>query len=218
MTLFNSVKGKAGEATAPETVVQLFTKAPIKGNVKTRLEPVLSQDEILQLYKGLIEQRVKQLGDAPFCQLNLWVADEAGHRFFRTLQQHHDIQVHSQQGLDLGERMYHAVRSGLQCHQKVILLGGDCVSVDLDYLQQAVSALDASPVVIGPAEDGGYVLLGTRIDNPAMFLNVDWGTERVFSQTVSQLEQQGLPHKRLATRWDLDRPEDFERFKAMAGL
>jgi len=196
-----------------DTVIQLFTKAPVKGQVKTRLEPALGQDEIVVLYRNLIETRVKGLMDAGFCQLNLWAASNPGHEFFTALQSQYPIEVYNQEGADLGGRMDHCVQSGLKTHRKVIVLGGDCVSVDLDYLAQAIQALDESPVVLGPAEDGGYVLVGTCVDKPEIFADVDWGTEQVLAQTVANLKQQQLAYRLLDTRWDLDRPEDLERLK-----
>lgn len=197
-----------------DTVIQLFTKAPLKGKVKTRLEPILTQDEIVSLYKNLISDRVKQVIGKSFCPLNVWAALDAKHEFFLDLQNQYPIEIFPQVGIDLGERMHYAVQRGLNQYQKVILLGGDCVSVDLDYLHQAVDALNHQSVVLGPAEDGGYVLLGTRVDCKAMFVEVDWGTDQVLKQTVEKLEQQNLQFCVLDTRWDLDRPEDLVRFQS----
>lgn len=204
---------KSDDYQYADTVIQLFTKAPLKGKIKTRLEPVLSQDEIVALVKNLIVDRVNQVVGNAFCPLNVWAALDAKHEFFLGLQRQYPIEIFSQEGIDLGERMHYAVRRGLNQYQKVILLGGDCVSVDLDYLHQAIAALDHHPVVLGPAEDGGYVLLGTRVDYKAMFVDVEWGSDQVLKQTIEKLQQQNIEYCLLDTRWDLDRPEDLARLQ-----
>ena len=94
--------------------------------------------------------------------------------------------------------------------------GSDCPSVDADYLWQAVAALDTSDVVLGPSNDGGYVLIGVRRVMPGMLDNVDWGTERVLNQTCDRLAGHGLSVSLLAPRWDVDEPEDWRRFLRLA--
>ena len=116
---------------------------------------------------------------------------------------------------DLGERMYHGLASGLLTHDKVILVGSDCPFIDEAYIEQAVNALDSAPVVLGPAEDGGYVLIGVTRVAWALFRGVSWGTEAVYGQTVAALEGLGWRYVQLAALPDIDRPQDLPLWEAV---
>jgi len=117
-----------------------------------------------------------------------------------------------QQGEVLGERMTRALHSGLQQHGKAMIVGSDCPSVDADYVRLAVATLDEVDVVLGPSEDGGYVLIGARRVVPDMLADVAWGTDRALAQTCERLTQAGLSFALLPDRWDVDEPEDWRRF------
>ncbi len=93
----------------------------------------------------------------------------------------------------------------------VILVGGDCPFIDEDYIESAILALKKHDVVIGPANDGGYVLLGLSQDTPQLFENIDWGTESVFEATLNIVEREKLSYKVLPALSDIDRPEDLKQ-------
>ncbi|MDG2410913.1 MAG: TIGR04282 family arsenosugar biosynthesis glycosyltransferase, partial [Halioglobus sp.] len=114
-----------------------------------------------------------------------------------------------QRGKDLGERMFHALHERLAHFDCVILVGSDCPSIDADYLRQAIVALEDAPVVLGPALDGGYVLIGARCVKESMFRNIPWGTERVLACTRVALRRAGLAFTELNALADIDRPEDM---------
>ena len=113
--------------------------------------------------------------------------------------------------------MYAALSAGLDSHARVLLVGSDCPSIDAGYLSAAVNALDTHDVVLGPAVDGGYVLIGARSIARSLFENVDWGTSRVYEQTVARLAAAGLSWTALAALPDVDRPEDLPGWYAMGG-
>lgn len=201
--------------TRSNTLIQLFAKAPIKGRVKTRLQPILSQDEIILLYQEMMTRILDLVVNLPRFDVHLWVDIELENKFIHALKSKYKLPVSQQQGGDLGEKMAFALKQGLVTHRKVILLGVDCVSVDRDYLIKAASTLDHEALVIGPAEDGGYVLLGATQLDTEIFENIQWGSSQVLLETVEILKRKGISYHLLDTRWDLDRPEDLARYRSL---
>jgi len=139
----------------------------------------------------------------------LWIAGDKQHDFVLTLTTQFDLVVGQQQGGDLGARLAHAFQSALFDYDKVVVIGSDCPFIDRRYLTRAFLALDQSDVVIGPASDGGYVLLGLRQFCPALFDNIPWGTQHVGPLTQSIAAREGLAVSVLPTLNDIDRPEDL---------
>jgi hypothetical protein len=110
-----------------------------------------------------------------------------------------------------------AIAEGLQRYKGVVLIGSDCPIMQAQYIMTAVEQMQAGQqdIVIGPAEDGGYVLLGARRLCKTMFMNMEWGSGGVYSQTISSLCDAGIRHASLATLWDVDRPEDYTRYQQL---
>jgi len=107
-----------------------------------------------------------------------------------------------------------AVQLALKKSKSVLVLGTDCPVMDSRYLLDAIEKLDAGiPVVLGPAEDGGYLLLGLNRNLPELFVGIDWGTSKVLNQTRKCLYGLGVEFAELDTLWDLDRPQDLVRFQ-----
>ena len=121
-----------------------------------------------------------------------------------------------QQGDDLGERMAQALADALAGGaERAILIGTDCPLMSASYVAQAEAALASADVVLGPAEDGGYVLIGCSRAAPEIFRGIEWGTNRVLEQTLKSAAQAHLRVTLLDTLWDVDRPEDWRRFLAL---
>lgn len=118
-----------------------------------------------------------------------------------------------QQGADLGERMAFSFSIALQTHDKVIIIGTDCPALDEEYIEQAIQALGEHDVVIGPAEDGGYVLLGLRKFSLELFTGISWGSDSVLKQTRQVLKDLSWSYKELGIMHDIDRPKDLHRYK-----
>lgn len=152
------------------SVLAVLAKEPRLGEVKTRLQPLLGAERALALHEALIRYVFGNLQSARLCPAELWVASSPSssnyysHEVFISICNKRDIYL--QDGADLGARMRHAVEHAWSraAHvENVILVGADCPSVDADYLRQALTLLEAGEsVVIGPADDGGYVLVGVR--------------------------------------------------------
>lgn len=203
-------------------VVALYAKAPVRGKVKTRMQEVLGQDGALSLHKTLIRYVFSNLAESGLCPVQLWVAQAQSsaisyikhEEFFVSICNKRDIAY--QKGESLGERMAYTARELLKASDYVVLVGSDCASVDAAYLEQALAALESGEqIVFGPAEDGGYVLLGLRNVPECLFAQVPWGEAEVMAKTRQNLKAAGLSWLELAPRWDVDRPQDLPR---LAGL
>lgn len=204
--------------TFPDSVIAIFAKQPVLGRVKTRLEGVTGREGALMLHKQLIQYVFLNIQASMLCPLQVWVAHESlsnqHDEVFLTLCNKRDI--YYQDGLDLGARMENAASHALAAADSVILVGADCPSVNGGYIQQALSALaGGASVVLGPAEDGGYVLIGLSAIPKGLFTGIDWGTDQVLSQTRQRLQDAGADWVELAPKWDVDRPEDLSRLKTL---
>lgn len=192
-----------------------FARAPVAGRVKTRLR--LPDAEALAVHGDLVRLTCTNLLAAELGPVELAVTGEPDAALFRRCTQLGASGVVLQQGADLGERMYHALDAGLACAERVLLVGSDCPHLDAQYLHGAAAALDDSDIVLGPALDGGYVLIGARRISETVFEGVTWGSDRVLAQTLSRVEQLGWSVATLEPRRDIDRPEDLVWWRSGAG-
>ena len=103
----------------------------------------------------------------------------------------------------------------LERFERVILVGSDCPGLDDAYLAQAVDSLQQASVVLGPAEDGGYVLIGARQVSREMFAAIDWGSSQVYAQTLARLQDIGCDWLSLPAQVDIDRPEDIVHWESL---
>ena len=187
----------------------VFARAPLAGRVKTRLAPRLGAQGAARLQMRLVRHAVHTAVDAHCGPVELHVTRR--HRFFDSLA----TEVKLQRGHDLGERMHHALRSALRRHRTAILIGADCPSLIAADLRRAARRLKGgADLVLAPAEDGGYALIGARRVSFAVFANVEWGSAAVLSETLQNIQRARLSHRLLRTVWDVDRPEDLERLRA----
>jgi uncharacterized protein len=193
--------------------LHMLARAPVAGRVKTRLIPALGAQGACDLQQLLLE-RALQLPAHGFSERFLWLDDLPG-ADLQQLAQSLGWTLVEQPAGDLGERMRRIATLGLAESDAVILIGNDCPALDGGYLQAACDALQEQSVVIGPAEDGGYVLLGLRCIDAALFSDMPWGTERVFDMTLQRLQQLDWRPALLPALWDVDRPEDLSRLAAL---
>ena len=192
-----------------EPLIQVFCKAPVLGKVKTRLIQKLGARRALDLHKQMIERLMADFSlDTP--QTELWITPVRDHVFF----ERYAVSRFQQEGDDLGARMSGALQDGLIRHESVILVGTDLPLINKSYIDLAISGLRDHAVVLGPAEDGGYGLVGINKEIPDMFFDIEWGTEKVLSQTCNRLNRGDLDYCLLPLIWDVDRPEDLQRYKA----
>lgn len=207
----------APDARADEPVeIAILAKAPQAGLAKTRLIPALGAQGAARLQRRLTCRTVDTALQAGVGPVTLWCAPNAGHRFFRALQQCTGVECRDQPEGDLGRRMLAAFE--WQCVRRpVLLVGTDCPALSSVDLQQAAQTLhQGRDAVLIPAEDGGYVLIGLRRPLPALFEGVAWGTERVLEQTRDRLRACGVRWHETAPLWDVDLPADLARLQALS--
>jgi len=189
----------------------LFTRFPQSGFTKTRLIPALGADGAAALQRQLTERIVREAqafnsrsdlaleihfdgGDA--AEMERWLGP---HTFRR------------QTAGNIGERMNQAFAQAFACGMTpVVLIGSDCPGLSEDILRQAFLALQESDLVLGPALDGGYYLIGLNQPQPFLFDNIAWGTPSVLQQTLTQANS--LNVRQLAALHDIDRPQDLAHF------
>ncbi|MDP3816510.1 TIGR04282 family arsenosugar biosynthesis glycosyltransferase [Pseudomonas sp.] len=189
--------------------LHMLARAPVPGRVKTRLIPALGREGACDLQRLLLE-RALQLPVEGFSERFLWL-DDVPDASLQALAEELGWTLVEQPAGDLGERMRCIATLGLAGSDAVILIGNDCPALDAGYLNNACEALQGQPVVIGPAEDGGYVLLGLRRITALLFSDIPWGTEQVLRMTRERLQQLDWGHHLLPELWDVDRPEDLPR-------
>jgi glycosyltransferase A (GT-A) superfamily protein (DUF2064 family) len=111
--------------------------------------------------------------------------------------------------------MAHAMQQVIEEHSSAVLIGSDSPPLDKEYLIAAFQKLHSgADAVIGPAEDGGYVLIGLNHFHSEIFHGIEWGSNKVYQQTKSKFILLNLDYAKLDTLWDVDRPEDLERLKS----
>tara|TARA_R110001599_G_scaffold353870_1_gene601384 strand:- start:177939 stop:178592 length:654 start_codon:yes stop_codon:yes gene_type:complete len=204
-------------ADAGSSLLLQFAREPRAGAVKTRMMPHLSASAACDLHSELVLWTTDSLVGAGLGPVELVVAGALEHALFARCRDRGLLAIRRQQGADLGERMYQALADGLRRYERVILVGSDCPGIDRDYLEAAFAALDSSEVVLGPALDGGYVLVGARRPCREMFAGIAWGTDTVLAATRERLQGVGLEWSELPPLADIDRPEDLQLWEAIKG-
>ncbi|UHD17317.1 TIGR04282 family arsenosugar biosynthesis glycosyltransferase [Thiocapsa bogorovii] len=199
----------------PNARILIFAKAPIPGQVKTRLIPALGPTGAAELACDLLERLVRRLSGAHLAPVELWCSPDSEHPLFRALAASAGVALRTQQGEDLGERLSTAAEDALGRADAVLLLGADIPSLDADYCASALATLGESDAALGPAEDGGYVLLGLKAPAPALFTDMPWGGEHVAAMTRGRIASLGWRCSELPVLWDLDRPEDLMRYRCL---
>jgi len=191
-----------------ENILQIFAKDPIPYQVKTRLIPELGAEGAADFQAQLIRLCLKKFISS--FSVQLWCAPTEKTVFFQQCQADFTISLHKQQGGDLGVRMANALAYS---SSPTVLIGTDCPNLQLSDIKLAFSKLQNNDVVITPAEDGGYVLIGMRQAIPEIFTNIPWGTSQVFELTLKKFRQLKLRWHELPKQWDIDHPEDLARWQ-----
>jgi rSAM/selenodomain-associated transferase 1 len=192
----------------------VFARAPIPGEVKTRLLSYADAQTITALYEKLVLHSLNMALESKVGPVELWCSPSKGHSFFLRCAEKFQVELHQQTEGDLGRRMAHAFDETLKRAPMALLMGTDCPSLTCEDLKEAKKVLkQGAPSVISPAEDGGYVLIGLRQYEPTLFEGISWGTGSVLEETRERLRRLRWNWHELPQRWDVDRPEDVERLK-----
>jgi uncharacterized protein len=201
--------------------IAVFCKPLIAGQVKTRLIPAYGAEVATRIYSQLAAlalNNVRSACAALDASSSLWVAGDVMHPSIRDWARRFAVSTHTQCAGDLGAKMSHCLSTIAQNHDRVLLIGTDCPALDVAHLGAAAEALnDNCNWVFTPAEDGGYVLVGSNASTPIPFHEISWSTPRVMAQTRDALRAKALTWTELPVMWDVDEPIDVERARS-AGL
>jgi len=185
--------------------VAIFARAPVRGEVKTRLARTIGDEAALGVYRELLSLTLNRLapGSGNFTP-EIWIDRESPSsdpwpQCFRVVVQPEG---------DLGVRMAAAFEDGVTA-----LVGSDIPLMSAGYVEQAVNALSCADVVLGPTEDGGYCLVAMRRPQPAIFAGIPWSTPRVLDATLSAADEGDLSVELLEVMWDVDDAHDLDRWR-----
>lgn len=182
--------------------IALFARFPHSGKAKTRLAPMLGEAGAAEVHRRLVERTLATVREsglpfavhttgAPHADFADWLGA--------------DVPLVEQGDGDLGARL-------ARVEAPAILLGADIPDLTAGHLRDAARALESEPVVIGPASDGGYYLLGFTVPVPVLWHDMPWGTDAVLLETQRRLRAGGIPYRLLGELADCDRPEDLARW------
>ena len=190
--------------------VAILAKAPVAGLAKTRLIPHLGADGAAALQRWLLQRTVATAVGAGLGPVTLWCTPDVHHPEFAACKAFGAIELRCQPEGDLGERMHVAIAESPSCNGTLVI-GTDCPALTSNLLRQAAETLQYHDAVVIPAEDGGYVLIGTRQAEGQLFQAVNWSTDQVIVQTRARLIAMNWRWREFPPLWDIDRQEDFER-------
>jgi rSAM/selenodomain-associated transferase 1 len=196
----------------------LMAKAPITGEVKTRLIGPLSPDEATELYINFLADTFALMEDARDERENLSLVlsytPEGQEEAFEAVERQGSMMI-AQRGDGLGERLYHCFGDLFEAgFDSIVVIGGDSPTLPLEFLIDAFNLLEnPHDFVLGPAEDEGYYLIGMRSLNRSIFENIPWGKAGVLSATKERAVESGLNLRLLPVWYDIDSPQELDRLR-----
>lgn len=194
-------------------VLCIFARAPVRGRVKTRLAAGIGDGAAFAAHCSLVEGTLARLARIPGVVSELWL-DDAGHAGGLEWARRWTLPARQQIGADLGDRMHRALLCCLASGARGLVVGTDCPEIDAGYVQAAVAALEGHDVVLGPAADGGYGLVGVRRPVPEIFGGIPWGSGTVLQDTRAAAARAGASVAELAVIRDVDTAADWRRYQA----
>ena len=194
-------------------VLVIFAKAPLAGQVKTRLCPPLSLAEAAELARCFLVDTVERACRLPGAQVVLAITPAGSEPLFRTLLPF-PVEYLAQRGASLGEREHNVFADLLRRGAThVVLVGSDIPTLPLPHLREAFRSLEGTrcDAVFGPSGDGGYYLAGMRALHPELFENITWSTSSVMAETLAQAQRHGLDVALVPPWHDVDDKDDLAR-------
>lgn len=190
-----------------KSLLILFIKNPVEGLVKSRLAETIGEYPAFLIYKELLK-RTHEITISNSCSKAVFYSNFIDRS---DIWENENFQKFLQKDGNIGDRMLNAFADSFSnAYEKVVLIGSDIIGLNSEIIDQAFSALDNSDLVLGPAKDGGYYLIGLKKLHQGLFNDIDWSTEKVFSQTIQNAKQLKLSTAMLEELSDLDRYEDFQ--------
>ncbi len=199
-----------------ESALVIFAKAPIPGQVKTRLCPPLTPDEAATLHGSFVLDTLERTKTAvarlklPFDRY-LACAPSSTHVFFKIMEERQDVRLIDQVGDDLGARMNQAFETMFAVgYRRVLIVGTDVPTLPFDHYKQALALSETNDLVLGPAFDGGYYLIGLKRTAPDLFTGIPWSTDQVLKLTQEKAAKLGLKISLLPPWRDVDTIDDLQ--------
>ena len=195
-----------------DKLIQVFTRTPTEGMVKTRLIPTLGAQKSTKLHQRMTAHAIN-ISKLMSVDIEIYVTPNATHQFFSCFKA--DGKLKTQIGESLDDRMSDALESGLERYQKVLLIGCDCPIIDTAIMHEAFYQLEQFENIFIPVEDGGFSLIGTTKFSNTIFENVIWGSDVVMKQIRVNLKKYNYSWNELDTLWDVDDIHDYYRLSAL---
>lgn len=191
----------------------IFAKAPVPGEVKTRLQTHLSPEECATLHESFVIDTVKIAKNINGADIFLYCCPGIEHPFFQKVSHDFDVRLAVQIGKDLGERMNNAINNGLKAgYEKVVIIGSDSPGLPYEYIEDGFRRLGSSDMVVGLCRDGGYYLIGGRRELP-VFNGIPWGSNQVLEMTLKKAGESGITFSVLEEWYDIDTWEDLQMLR-----
>ena len=195
------------EAEVVGNALIIFAKNPVLGKVKTRLAKTIGDEAAFEAYQQMLAH-VRNVASQAECERIVFYSDfvDESDAWSRPT-----FSKEVQSGNDIGEKMHHALDTTLaKGYEKVLLVGCDLLDLQVQHLEQAFRSLEFHNVVIGPADDGGYYLIGMKSPDPTLFLNKTWSHAAVLSNTLADIQSQGKSVHLIARLSDIDDEKDWK--------
>lgn len=190
----------------------IFARTPELGRVKKRLASALGDAGALAAHEELLGGVLDRTAGTGGYRVEVWLTSLATALPDWLLQSH--FSLHEQPAGDLGQRMQAIIEKALKTHRRCVLVGSDCPDIDAAYVEAAFQAIADQDVVFGPAEDGGYGLVGLSRPVPEVFAETRWGDSGVLPRALERAEKAGVKVHLLPTIYDVDELEDWQRYRA----
>ncbi|GJL80014.1 MAG: hypothetical protein NPINA01_30030 [Nitrospinaceae bacterium] len=195
----------------------LFARDPVIGQVKTRLQPLLDPESVLKLYTCFLNDSIEKICKLESADRFIGVTPSDLSGFFSRLDNESALQIFTQEGKDLGEKMSRAFKERFrEGYEQVVIIGSDSPSLPVAYIEQALNS--KKDLTIGPSTDGGYYLIGMSQKPVNVFEGVAWGSDKVLAQTLERIKKNGSSLELLPPWYDVDRPEDLKFLETHLGL
>jgi hypothetical protein len=205
---------KPGTPTRGAAVVVVMAKRPVPGRTKTRLCPPLTPLEAAELYEALLRDTIGLVSSLRGIELAIAVTPRTAVGQMGTFAPR-GARMLAVEGADIGECLRSATEQLFsEGFTRVVAVNSDGPTLPAAYVERAVEMLTNSDVVLGPAEDGGYYLIGLRQKQPGLFTDIAWSSSRVAAQTLERAVALGLTAARLPSWYDVDTPAELERLRA----
>jgi hypothetical protein len=195
----------------------VFAKAPVPGRTKTRLIPALGAEGAARLQAALLEDALRRARAARPAALELWGTGEDPDGWLPWAAGQYGASLRDQYDGDLGARMQGALARATADGTPALIIGTDAPGLSPADIEQAGDSLARHDAVLVPALDGGYVLIGMHTPPASLFTGIDWGTDRVLAATRERLRALDWRVDERPASWDVDRPEDLARVRALGG-